>query len=284
MRYLTVYLCKSRGLAYAAALVLSACAGTGQSNDSGPSENVAQREEELHLLADDYLYKETTEQESAQVFARIRALDVGSARRFHDIIAELQGSTGVDRMIFDATFEAAVQRGVSFLDLPDDEAVKVVRNVAETLDSATIHQFRRDNASIVGTLQEPSESRLEKAACQIWQTQCMYVNYWTGPAGGALAPTTTCTDATCTIGSLWDRTGNDQCEDLACDYRIRFTRTGATKIDGRTALADCMLTKYAGISKYEGAPYTYALVGYGSAVKCGAAGLSGEIQKNFMIK
>lgn len=67
----------------------------------------------------------------------------------------------------------------------------------------------------------------------------------------------------------------------ACDYRIRFTKTAATQIDGVGLAADCVLAWYGAIESYSAAPYTYGIIGQSGIVACFLS--TSAIHTNFVV-
>ncbi|MEY4722738.1 MAG: hypothetical protein RLZZ324_251 [Candidatus Parcubacteria bacterium] len=89
-----------------------------------------------------------------------------------------------------------------------------------------------------------------------------------------------CSNGNCRIGFVDDRVSNEACELLACDYRITYpTDTWrATRVEGLTAAANCVVTAWPTLLNSYDAPWTRILYGYGHTTQCGV--LSGSYLKN----
>lgn len=248
---------------FAATLALgfawSACVDAGPEEDTTELEQGLEQsstQERLHTLADRYLYEETDAAGTEEIFKEIRALSDEDARSFHELLAERNGYTGVERIAFDVAFEYAQELGISFLDLRHHEHGEQIM------------------ARLSRRTGEQAPSLVEKSSCTWPSVSCSYTTAW----NYALYPGSC---SSCTVGSLYDRVGNEACETLACDFRIRFTRTNAEIIDGRNADADCVIDYYGSVGAYSTSPYTYALIGWGSTVYCGLS--TGSIHTQFQV-
>lgn len=88
-------------------------------------------------MADDYLrvQEDPDGSRTQSINARIRALSPQDARTFHELLGERNGYTGRDRVVFDAAFEYAAARGLSFLDLKPSDHEAIVREAAAKLEA-----------------------------------------------------------------------------------------------------------------------------------------------------
>jgi hypothetical protein len=213
----------------------------------------------LMELVDDYLYKQAADAEKESIRQRIRSLDRQTTRRFRELLIERSGLTGNEKRGAEIAYEYAEEQGFSFLDGRDGEHSKALK--ARLLTRLT---------------QSEGSTAIEKSACSIGQATCDFVTWWN--YGMTYAPS--CTSG-CVVGTLYDRTGNEACEWGACDYRVRFTKTNATRIAGTTAAGDCVAQYYGSIGAYSGAPYTYGIFGQAGIILCGLP--TGVIHTQFQV-
>jgi hypothetical protein len=71
-----------------------------------------------------------------------------------------------------------------------------------------------------------------------------------------------------------DRTSNESCELLGCDYRVTFPAALLQLIGGRTAEGDCAVASFpSGIGAYSTSNATRAVLGFNSIlIRCGLSG------------
>jgi hypothetical protein len=250
-----------RILVGATVLIVSACSqdSTGGSEPAGVG-GESQHDAHLRSLASDYLFKEVDEQGAAAIHQEIRSLSPDDAVVLHEALVELAGYSDDERAVSDALFARTAARQAAFFD-------------------ATPQEAREAQAWVMNV--DPSQPKpTDKAFC-VWP----YVDCTYAPFPDPVLTPVSCDTMTnnCTVGSLYQRVGNviDGCEELGCDFQIRFTYTNATRIQGITAAATCVVMKNNKAARRT-APYTWALIGYGSTLSCSLP--TGSIHTLFRVR
>lgn len=215
----------------------------------------------LTELANDYLFKKATREEKAVLLEDIHSLTPDETKRFHQIVIERSGVTGNERASAEIAAAYMEKNGIKLMEMRHEEHG---RELAELILAGLT--YSEDRAG----------EQYQRLACGITEVSCDYVTSWNSALANG-----SCTPPGCVTGTYSDRVGNTPCEIGACDYRVRFTKTGATQIDGVGLAADCVLLYYSAITSYSAGSYTYGGIGQGGIIACFLS--TSSIHTNFVV-
>jgi hypothetical protein len=225
----------------------------------------------MHKLAADYLFKNVDEVESSQILDRIRTLSTPELADFGSAVVALAELSAVEADAFERALARAEELGLSYLDLPDDELGRIIEDLSAAADLGG-----SSDSDPTGFPATSAHHTVSGALCIPGYASCSTTTLWNKNLYGM-----SCASG-CTKGTYSDRVSNEKCELLGCDYRMRFTRSFASTIDGTTAAADCTINKYPGILAYSAGSYTYALFGIKGPLFCGLPTKS--VHQYFQVK
>lgn len=225
-----------------------------QSSDWAHGQN-----DRLDRLANDYLFKVVEDEESGEIREQIAGLSEEDADILHEKLRDRMDASEEELKLFDAGYQFTKENGRPMFDFSETDFPEIVR-VAYGFD---VSEIPVEEGSDSGEAPPPPISCYVPGA-----VYCSNTSAWSGTLNGASC------GSGCTTGNGYDRTGNERCELLGCDYRIRFTDTSVATIDGRTSAADNVILYYGGLIYYTSGSYSYALAGYGASLLYGATGSS----------
>lgn len=231
-------------------LILTACEGAPQYMPVGSVveqvEVVPTDQEDMERLAYDYIVGEGDDV-IVRVEDEIRSLRPEEQITFATTVANLESLTGWQRDVWLDTVDLAAARGISFLDLSEEDA-DLVLNVG-------LSKLERDDFEEEGVL-GPAY-----AVCIPPWVACRTASFPDRVSSG------TCPGG-CTSGTSWDSTSNDACEFQNCDLRLTFPRISATKIEGTTVQTRCVVQRHGTMIAERTPTSTRVLLGNGTALLC----------------
>jgi hypothetical protein len=243
---------------------------------------LALNEAETAALVEEYLFKPVDKEEATKIQKKVRSLDRETARRFHRMALDRGVPTPEQRKLAEASLQYAESKGVSFLDLRNDDLRQVfartygiaLERVPLNLDERAMSRERAETQENIGE----NVARVQQAAvsCWPWESACGFTSSWSSGA------TPTICSGNCSPGIGWDRTGNSPCEVGGCDTRVWFNRASASFVDGVTAGADCVISWYGALGKYSAAGRTY--IGYGQLGPTSCLFFPANPAANFQVK
>jgi hypothetical protein len=235
------------------------------------SGEAADRGFDAYALAWEYKHGARDPSAPTRVLDTIRALTLEDARAFHRALADINDITGEPLRYFQAGFEVAAEHGVSFMDLDAEMRAEAFRRAFSTAMAA--RERRAELSTEPHVLDDPQpfeRAEVEKAICLPPFTSCAvdpnfdngYAMFGASCAGG------------CIPASRVDRTSNESCELLGCDYRVTFPAPLLKLIGGRTPDGECAVGTFPrGIGAYSTGSATLAVLGFNSLfLNCGISG------------
>jgi hypothetical protein len=259
--------------------ILAGCASAGDEGAAGhpvgaapaPTDTATSSNFDAYALVEEYTKAHGDPDQATRVLDTIRGLTLEDARAFHGALADVNGITGEPLRLFQEGFEVAVERGVAFLDLDAEMRADAFRRAFPLATEVSERPVDPSVGPYVLDAPQPSQpDDLEKAICIPPFTSCTVdPNFDDGYAMFGASCASGCTDS-----SSVDRTSNESCELLGCDYRVIFPRPMLQLIGGRTAEGQCAVSSFPdGIGAYSTSSATFVVLGFNTILlNCGISG------------